>query len=265
VENSNEIKWLMIVNHGDKAPNGGSGTRYFIGDFDGKTFNATQKAIWMDGGTDFYAAVTYSNTPNDKKILLGWMSNWQYATKVPTEVWRSAMTLPRELQLVKEKNTYLVTQKIIPEFSSLKKTVFELNEVATPFVNKSVDLSQTEITFNAGDARDIIISISNSKGEIFNVIVSDNKLVTDRSNSGLKDFNPTFTAKPQVMSLNDKKIDSFQLIIDKSSIEILLNDGQFSMTNLIFPTENYSTLTIISKEDKPIRDLKINSISRVWK
>jgi len=33
---SGETKWVMIVNHGDKAPNGGSGTRYFVGNFDGK-------------------------------------------------------------------------------------------------------------------------------------------------------------------------------------------------------------------------------------
>ena len=119
--NSGETKWVLIVNHGDKATNGGSGTRYFVGDFDGKTFKEIQKSVWMDNGTDFYAAVTFSNIPNDKKILLGWMSNWQYATKVPTDVWRSAMTIPRELNLFKDKNGYFLKQSTITQFSTLLK------------------------------------------------------------------------------------------------------------------------------------------------
>lgn len=32
-------------------------------------------------------------------IFMGWMSNWMYAEKVPTQQWRSAITAPRELKL----------------------------------------------------------------------------------------------------------------------------------------------------------------------
>uniref|UniRef100_UPI0026250C1F glycoside hydrolase family 32 protein n=1 Tax=Arenimonas sp. GDDSR-1 TaxID=2950125 RepID=UPI0026250C1F len=59
-------RWLMIVNHGDKAPNGGSGTRYFVGDFDGRQFTATQPARWLDAGTDFYAGVSFADAPGGK-------------------------------------------------------------------------------------------------------------------------------------------------------------------------------------------------------
>ncbi|MBP6557509.1 MAG: glycoside hydrolase family 32 protein [Flavobacterium sp.] len=129
IASSNETKWVMIVNHGDHAPNGGSGTRYFVGDFDGKTFTPKQKAVWMDYGMDFYAAVTFSNVPDEKMILLGWMSNWKYAVKVPTEKWRSAMTLPREMSLIKEKDTYYITQNPISEYNTLLKPVLDLDNV----------------------------------------------------------------------------------------------------------------------------------------
>jgi fructan beta-fructosidase len=50
-------------------------------------------AKWMDYGADNYAGVTWNNT-GDKKILAGWMSNWLYAQVVPTQKWRSGLTIP---------------------------------------------------------------------------------------------------------------------------------------------------------------------------
>jgi fructan beta-fructosidase len=260
---SGEAKWIMIVNHGDKGPNGGSCTRYFIGDFDGKTFIPTQKAKWLDYGTDYYAAVTFSNTPNDKKIILGWMSNWQYATKVPTEIWRGAMTLPRELELVNDKNEYHLNQKMIPQFTGLTKPLFSQNQVATPFEKKEIDLSQSEVMFSFSQPTDAIISLSNTKGEVFTLTIVGNIVVTDRSNSGQTNFQESFAAKPQVMPIQDK-ITSVQLLLDKSSVEILLNDGKYSMTNLFFPNESYSVLKIITKDQVPLQQLKINAVSRIW-
>ena len=260
---SGETKWVMIVNHGDKAPNGGSGTRYFIGDFDGKTFVNTQNSFWMDGGTDFYAATSYANVPDNKRIILGWMSNWQYATKVPTEVWRNAMTLPRELQLDKDKNGYFLRQKMITSYDSLLKPLFQQEKVISPFEKTNIDLSQTEVSFGVEKPTDIIVSFSNSKGEVFSITIFNNQLITDRRSSGNVAFSDIFALKAQVMPLKDK-ITSLQLIIDKSSVEILLNNGKYSMTNLMFPTEDYTNLNIITKDNTSITNLKLNTIARVW-
>ena len=104
---SGETKWVMVVSIGNGAPNGGSGTQYFVGDFNGTQFTTNQKEYkWLDWGTDNYAGITYNNTPNNERIFIGWMSNWQYALKTPTTPWRSAMTLPRELILEKVNNTF---------------------------------------------------------------------------------------------------------------------------------------------------------------
>src|SRR5690606_20886318 len=84
------------------SPNGGSGTQYFIGNFDGQTFTSEHEPSterFIDYGRDNYAGVTWGNAPDGRTIFLGWMSNWNYAQVVPTETWRSAMTLPRDLSL----------------------------------------------------------------------------------------------------------------------------------------------------------------------
>ncbi|HTJ52695.1 MAG TPA: glycoside hydrolase family 32 protein, partial [Cyclobacteriaceae bacterium] len=95
VEKENSKKWVMLVSVNPGGPNGGSGTQYFTGDFDGVKFVADEnkKTIkWLDYGPDDYAGVTWSNTPGERKLFLGWMSNWAYAQQVPTSPWRSAMT-----------------------------------------------------------------------------------------------------------------------------------------------------------------------------
>ena len=101
--------WVLVVNINPGGPNGGSATQYFLGDFNGKTFTVSHKDIkWLDYGPDEYAGITWSNT-GDRKIFLGWMSNWQYAEKVPTTIWRGATTLPRELKLKHAGNKMFVT------------------------------------------------------------------------------------------------------------------------------------------------------------
>src|SRR5699024_2376920 len=56
---------------------------------------------WMDWGSDYYATVSYSDTPDGTRVTQGWMNNWLYAADVPVSPWVSAMTLPREVGLTR--------------------------------------------------------------------------------------------------------------------------------------------------------------------
>ena len=77
-------KWVLIISINPGGPQGGSATQYFVGDFDGQKFTAAQKeSKWLDFGRDNYARVTYNDAPEGKRILMGWMSNWDYAQVTP--------------------------------------------------------------------------------------------------------------------------------------------------------------------------------------
>ncbi|KAJ5665438.1 uncharacterized protein N7477_007886 [Penicillium maclennaniae] len=103
------MKWVMVVglNPGGPPESVGSGTQYFVGEFNGTAFipdadsvypvNST--ANWMDWGPDFYAAASYNGLPNIEHVSIGWMNNWQYGGNIPTYPWRSAMATPRHLSL----------------------------------------------------------------------------------------------------------------------------------------------------------------------
>ena len=63
--------------------------------------SSTHRASWVDFGRDNYAGVTFNGLPQDQqRISISWMNNWQYAGDVPTDPWRSQMTMPRTLYLV---------------------------------------------------------------------------------------------------------------------------------------------------------------------
>jgi len=124
--NKKEV-WVLIVS---LNPGGlyGSGTQYFIGDFDGTTFvprYSTDKPRWLDFGKDNYAGVTFSNEPNGKRILIGWLANWTDVKNHPETSWTTQMTIPRELGLMNYKKEIVLTQK------PLCDTLYEL-KVKTP-------------------------------------------------------------------------------------------------------------------------------------
>ncbi len=129
VEGSGETKWVLIQNINPGHPNGGSGTQYFVGDFDGTTFTLDPRfaadvrdgrGVWLDEGRDDYAGVTWANAPNGRVVFLGWMSNWSYAQQVPTARWRSAMTVPRELSLQLTPRGYRIASRPVKELEALR-------------------------------------------------------------------------------------------------------------------------------------------------
>src|SRR4051794_25233689 len=133
--------WVLIININPGGPNGGSATQYFTGQFDGGKFTPYQTDTrWLDYGPDEYAGITWSNT-GDRKIFLGWMSNWQYANVVPTGVWRSAMTVPRDLGLEKVGEKYLVTSQPVAELKDL---------YATAMVDGNISAENYNVTAKAG-------------------------------------------------------------------------------------------------------------------
>jgi sucrose-6-phosphate hydrolase SacC (GH32 family) len=112
---NNEEVWVLIVS---LNPGGlyGSGTQYFIGDFDGTTFvprYSTTEPRWLDYGKDNYAGVTFNDEPNGKRILIGWLANWNEVKNLPSTSWTNQMTIPRELGLANFNGEIVLTQKPI--------------------------------------------------------------------------------------------------------------------------------------------------------
>ena len=258
VNGTDDYKWVMLLSINPGGPNGGSATQYFVGDFDGRTFTIDdafskdvkeQKGLWIDYGRDNYAGVTWSNISevDGRKLFIGWMSNWDYAQKVPTETWRSSMTIPRELVLEKEGSHYTVSSKPVKELQNyiaktIKRESIEIDK-ETILVDKSVvDLSKLDIQFSLKDLKKDVYTFSfsdKSKNTIqFGINKKENYFFIDRSKSGKVTFSDLFAkniSKAPFKADLDKM--DIRIIVDKTSIEIFYNNGKTVMTEIFFPDE----------------------------
>ena len=272
VSGTNEEKWVLLISINPGAPNGGSGTQYFIGDFDGKSFKTTQKDIkWIDNGADNYAGVTYNNAPDNKRIFIGWMSNWSYARDTPTKNWRSAMTLPRELSLEKINGDYVLKNTPAEQFKKQGTTAFSKDEIILKANQKTTFdyqyLNQSAVQLNAKNKNLKLVFSNEVKDSL--VINYDAKLKTfaiDRTHSGIVNFEKSFGEKihnTKIPNIRTETID-YQIIVDWSSIEIFLNGGVYSFTEQIFPSKPYTKLSIQSNEIQEIKNLTISKVKGIW-
>ena len=272
VEGLEEEKWVLIISINPGAPNGGSGTQYFIGDFDGKQFVSDQKEPkWLDYGTDNYAGVTYNNVPGGDRIFIGWMSNWDYARNTPTEKWRSAMTLPRKLTLRKQGEEYWLANTPLDQLETLAKSQLVEEMLVDEGASKTLKvegLNQSMVQFKTG-SKDFTLLFKNDLDESLKLDLNaeDGVFLLDRMKSGKVDFQSEFGNKKHRMSISMEEGSEFEvnMFLDWSSIEIFLNGGLYSMTEQIFPSEPYNTLIIENRDGQEKIELKsIKHMETIW-
>jgi fructan beta-fructosidase len=273
--NEGTKKWVLLVSINPGAPNGGSGTQYFIGSFDGHIFKWEESSVkWIDNGMDNYAGVTWSNVTN-RSIFLGWMSNWAYAQVVPTHPWRSAMTVPRELSLIFRNNTYLLKSNPVKEMDQLatllvskENLILDQKGTDLKFEKKELTVSKIKLNVSIENAEELIIEISNSKNQKVSLGYKPGpgELYIDRTLAGRSDFEPTFAAKVHKLNIEQKlqKV-SMEILIDKSSIEFFFDGGDYAMTDLVYPEADYNGLRIYAREGQAmINSLEVYSLESIW-
>ena len=285
VVGSSEKKWVLLVSINPGGPNNGSATQYFVGDFDGKNFvldesfnteTEEEQGFWVDYGRDNYAGVTFSNVENKDggKLFMGWMSNWLYANEVPTENWRSAMTIARTLELLKSDNTYRLTSNPVPELDEFKIEKLKNSNVSIKgktllTTSKAVDFTSVQINFKIENLIDGVYNfeLTNSEGDSlrFGYDSSMNNYFVDRNNAGKTDFSNKFSNRIAIApSTNTQNDWTGTIVLDKTSIELFFDNGQTVMTEIFFPKAPFESLYFQAptKESKleyiEINQLKLN-------
>jgi len=264
VEGTNDKKWVLLCNLNPGGPFGGSATQYFVGSFNGKEFvnESPSKTKWMDWGKDHYATVTWSDAPDNRRIAIAWMSNWQYANDVPTSQYRSPNSVPRDLSLFTvDGETYLQSAPS-PELLALrdasKKRSFKVNGTRTikEMIPGNDGAYEIELTIENQRADVIGFRLYNDKGEEVDMQydMKEKKFSMDRRKSGEVSFNENFpmltwTAIEQGRNEEQggKEALKLRLFVDKSSVEAFGDGGRFVMTNQVFPSEPYNHIDFYSK------------------
>ena len=231
--NTTETKWVVLCNINPGGPFGGSATQYFVGQFDGKKFTCESMpkvTKWLDYGKDHYATVSFYNAPDNRRVVLAWMSNWQYANQVPTKQFRSANSIPRDLGLFTHgEETYV---SVVPS-----------KEMLAVRGNKLKKPTETcEVLVDTKNNTEIVLS--NTKGEQVVMIYDAAKqtFTMDRTKSGDIEFSEAFPCVTEAPTYG--QIKHLRIFIDRCSIEAFDAEGKMAMTNLVFPSEPYTTIKV---------------------
>lgn len=242
IETEEGIKWVLIISMIiEETPSSKKAhkTQYFIGMFDGKTFIDTEKAsepLWLNYGTDNYAAVTFQNL--DKPILIGWANNWSYANQVPTDDYRGQMTIASEVMLKKTHLGYRAAFKPVG-LEPLKEHKFQV-EKQVNLMSQSFGL---EITGNGLGK----ITLSNTAGEKLIIEVSEDEIIVDRTNADNKNFSELY-ALPYNNKVNVKRYQEgdyqLEMLFDVSVLEVFAEDGLVPITMSVYPEKGYDLMNI---------------------
>ena len=258
VEGTNEKKWVLLCNLNPGGPFGGSATQYFIGSFDGKKFscdNQPNVTKWMDWGKDHYATVTWSDAPDNRRIAIAWMSNWQYANDVPTSQYRSPNSIPRDLSLFAIDGGIYLQSAPSPELLKLrgvsKKRSFKVNgtRIVKDLIPNNEGAYEIELSLKNQQAEIIGFRLYNDKGEEVDMQydMKEKKFSMDRRKSGEVSFNENFPMLTWTAIEGDKDEMKLRLFVDRSSVEAFGDGGRFAMTNQVFPSEPYNHISFYSK------------------
>lgn len=254
-------KWVMLLSLNPGGPNGGSATMYFVGEFDGQTFtndNPGETVLWLDHGRDNYAGVTWSDIPKEdgRRLFIGWMSNWDYATKVPTSPWRSAMTIPRELSLTRTDDGIRVRKQPVEEMQQLRGASKKLNPTFVTGKKRlsiSPRLCELQLNWEIGStsALDFGIELSNDQGQSVRIGINREtaQLYIDRTNSGDMSFSEKFSSRNLAPWPAASQMASLHLFIDDASVEVFGQDGMVVMTDIFFPDSPFTKASLYASEE----------------
>ncbi|KRE69099.1 glycoside hydrolase family 32 protein [Arthrobacter sp. Soil762] len=262
------LQWVLTVNLNPGGPNNGSAGQYFVGDFDGTTFTSATTVTeglqnpdrlgeyqWLDWGRDYYAAVSFSDAPDNRRLMIAWMNNWEYANQIPTSPWRSPMTLAREVSLRTIDGKARLIQEAAGDFASISDPARTFSLAHTEIADGTHTLDgaagsvqRIDVTLRPGSATEfgLIVRGNGAQGTRIGIRPVEGTLVVDRRDSGQTSFHETFasidTAPIRAID-GDYKLTIF---VDRCSIEIFAQDGQVTMTELIFPAPTSTDVALYS-------------------
>ncbi|MGL5580177.1 MAG: glycoside hydrolase family 32 protein [Cetobacterium sp.] len=199
--------------------------------------------IELDRGFEFYAPQTFIDEFH-KNVLIGWMGmpeELDHPT-IEKENWVHSLTLPRTLEITKNK----ILQTPHPNLKKLRKEKIQLEGIK---IKNSLNLSEFGI---CGDTYELIIDLKNldtdfkidlrvgeTEKTTFSYNYEKKKATLNRNHSG--------AGYTGTRSCSLKELEKIHIFMDKSSVEIFLNDGEEVFTANIYPNKSSLGIEIMTK------------------
>ena len=229
-------QWMMVAS----MIHNGNRTQYVLGDFDGDRFVLNQpfpQIEYMDKGWDNYAPVSFWGT--QEPTFIGWASHWLYADRLPQNDFCGMMTLPR--------NAFLVDTPIGVRmgFAPVKQVQAAFGEMQA--VDGAAALTGETFRIRVKGAGPFEAVLSNDIGEELKICRTETEFIVDRRKSGEcgaahEILGDEFGVSREAILLAEDG--TAEIYFDVSVCEVFADGGVFTATNLAFPTQPYTRLTV---------------------
>jgi fructan beta-fructosidase len=243
-----ETKWVLFDGDGS----------YLIGNFDGETFTPETAKMPGDFGKNYYATQTWSNIPEEdgRIIQIAWMRGGNF----PDMPFNGQMTFPAELELTKFNFGYKVTRKPVAEVELLHDKHYSWrNKNLIPGINQNIvksvkgDCLHIKGEFDLKSCSNFGFYFRNNKKKTGTELLYDVKRGT-LSILGIS---------APVPLINNKII--LEILIDRASIEVYVNNGQTVISNCFTPDEGAENMTLFSSGGEVIVEkLDIYKLKSAW-
>ncbi len=265
IDDGAERAWGLVFGQTTGGPQGGSGARYVVGGFDGERFTPSDgdaEVRWADHGADFYAAQSWTDSPDGRRIWVAWMNNWAYAERIPATTWRGVLSIPRELGLARDTVGQLrLTQRPVDELTRAQQPLLDLRE-------PDLETAQQQLARVRGAGLDVTLEVefaSEGEGHLELAVHHgpagatrvgydpvSGEVVVDRSRSGgaldpvapggaLDPVAPGGALDPVAPSrhrsppLGRRAAVELRVLVDTTSIEVFADGGAVVLSVLAFP------------------------------
>jgi fructan beta-fructosidase len=261
-----QTRWVLKVGLNPGGLQGGSGEQYFVGYFDGTRFtneNPPSATLWNDYGKDCYCALPFNGIPRtDRPVMIGWMNNWQYAAKLPTQPWRGQMTIPRRLQLRQSAQGLRLAQEPAETVQSIRGSHFawrgsDVTELNRALKGRTARGGSYELrcTIVPGAAREVGWKLLAADGK-YTVVAhaaDSGEVFVDRGPSGITDFSRDFPVRTSAPLGTGGAPLEMTVLVDRSTVEVFAQRGQVALSNLIYPPAGADGIEFHGRGGKPGR------------
>jgi fructan beta-fructosidase len=206
---------------------------------------------------------------------MGWISNWQYANREPTAAWRGAQSLPRELNLRQFPDGIRLVQEPIAETIRLRqRKLLELSGVSVLMANQAMRMAslrgetlEMEAELAPGDAKEIGFRLLKGGAEetVLGISSTTREVFLDRTRSGQVAFAPEFSGRHKAVLRQSSRV-KLHVFLDRSSLEVFVNDGQVVLTDRIYPSPGSDGIELYSDAGKgKVLSLTVWKLGSVWR
>ena len=235
--------------------------------------SSVQRAHWVDYGKDNYAGVTFNDAPAGRRVMIGWMNNWEYAGSIPTDPWRSAMTVPRELGLRSSGTGVRLVQQPVAELQSLREdATLSAKNLPVPAGSRPLPAEGTAYelaaTFAPGTASEFGVKVRTGNGQETRIGYdrSAGEVFVDRTASGDVGFSTDFPGVHRApLAVGPTGEVTLRVLVDWSSVEVFGQDGSVAITDQIFPDPGSDGIEAFARDGSAVlKSVKVTPLRSSW-